>query len=151
MKQKKNINISELPAILEVELVDDKTLDAKESFRWGTVNEAEYKKVTDYIDKIDYTGNGWKIYAWYDISGYDYWMENMKESNYIQITLRFDSKQIPQAEVPLIKKALENALYQAYYVEQTYDFNPGSYEDEYSTGGIIKALSRKITLKQLFE
>jgi len=109
---------------------DDLRLHCDDSFSWGAKNKTAYNKAAKAIDKIQYSGNGWKIYAWYDISGYDYWMKNMKETNYIQITVAFDTEDIDKDEIGAIDKALDSAIADADALQKEYSYDP-SYSPEY--------------------
>ena len=50
-------------------------------------NEFQYEDFTDLLDEIDVIKPTFQIYCPYDKSGYDYWTENMRESNYTYIDI----------------------------------------------------------------
>ncbi len=124
----KNIKFYNLPnQIKHLTFDGDKTdlrLHNDEMFSWGAKTKKEYNKAVKEIDSINYEGNGWKIYAWYDISGYDYWMKNMEEPNYIQITISFDKGNVSTDEVIKISNALEDAICEADAIQNRYSYNP---------------------------
>ena len=105
----------------------DLRLHSEENFRWGGKTKKEYNKAAKEIDGIEAKGNGWSLYAWYDVSSYEYWMKKMEETNYIQITVSFDKEKVNESELPLIVKALDNALAEAEAIENKYSFDPCPY------------------------
>jgi GTP-binding protein EngB required for normal cell division len=56
------------------------------SHYWMTETEEEYKKVLSKIDKLKMENKTYLIYAWYDISSFDYWKRE-RDTNYIQLTV----------------------------------------------------------------
>jgi hypothetical protein len=102
----------------------DKRLHSEEIVYWGASTKKQYNAACKGIDKIEYKGEGWKIYAWYDVSSYEYWMKNMKEQNYIQISVSFDSDTISKDEVSKLDYALDCALADADAIAYKYNFNP---------------------------
>lgn len=49
------------------------------------MTEEEYDAMEEEMGKAVIKGNGYKVYAWNDVSGYEYWKEN--DGNYIQVTV----------------------------------------------------------------
>ena len=84
----------------------DLRLHTQESIRWYEPNEAKYEAIETDIGKQGTTGNGWTVYAWCDISGHDYWINNMGEGNYIQITVQFESESVLTEELTKIDAAV---------------------------------------------
>lgn len=105
----------------------DLRLHSSDNFSWGAKTKREYLAACKAIDKIEYKGDGWKLYAWYDVSGYEYWMKNQQEPNYIQLSISFDSDTIKEAEISKINYALDMALADADAIEHKYSFNPSTY------------------------
>lgn len=103
---------------------EDKRLHLESMIRWGAKNKTLYNEATNEIDSIKYSGEGWEIYAWYDVSGFRYWMKDQLEQNYIQITALFESDTINESEVSKICAALENAQDTAFDIAHKYDFIP---------------------------
>lgn len=81
-------NLIKSPAITAV---DNDRIDIERADYWTRETENEYNKVTRRLDKVVSKGKGYTIQVWYDISGFDYWVNNMKEENYAQITVYFDT------------------------------------------------------------
>lgn len=48
----------------------------------------QYNKMEKELEKFSVAGEGYEIYAWNDVSGYEYWKERggLKDWNYIQVT-----------------------------------------------------------------
>jgi hypothetical protein len=130
----------ELENLLDLEFDGDVTdfrLHGKELLNWGAETEEEYNQAAEKIDAISYSGNGWSVYAWYDVSGFDYWMNQQEEQNYINITVAFDSDEIDGNEIPNIQKALDSAYEDAYAISENYDYIPNRME--YKSGGSVKS------------
>ena len=71
-------------------------------------------------------GNGYTVYAWNDVSGYDYWKREGEgnSSNYIQITVAIET---PDVDPVTIKKDVETAYdhFCMYDNTDNHDFNKG--------------------------
>jgi hypothetical protein len=97
-----------------------------ESFSWGGSTKKEYQQGAKAINAINYTGKGWNIYAWFDVSCYEYWMKKQQEQNYIQVTIRIDTENILQSDVDKIMDALDSALADADAIAYKYSFDPST-------------------------
>jgi hypothetical protein len=62
-----------------------------DQFRWSHKNKKGYDEIAKKIDDAEIKGNGYIVYASYDISGYNYWVKQMEESNYMSISILFDN------------------------------------------------------------
>lgn len=51
------------------------------------MSEEEYIAREKELDEIEIVWEGYRIYAWYDVSGYDYWVKQQEEDNYVVVTL----------------------------------------------------------------
>lgn len=60
-------------------------IDVYTSVYWSAENEEDYKKKENIIDSFVYEDNLVKANAWCDISGYNYWVIQQQEDNYISI------------------------------------------------------------------
>lgn len=126
------IKITDLPNLITIGHLqhdgDDKDLrlHSEESFRWGGKTKKEYNAAAKEIDNIKANGKGWNLYAWYDVSSYEYWMKQQQETNYIQISLSFDTNTINEDEIPQIVKALDDALASADTIEYKYNYDPSN-------------------------
>lgn len=105
----------------------DLRLHLESHFNWGAKTKKEYLKAQKLIDDIQYKGKGWVVYAWYDVSSYEYWMKNMCEQNYIQISIAFDSENIDKSELPNLYSAIDNAWFNANDICNSYDYDPCPY------------------------
>jgi hypothetical protein len=76
---------------------------------WSKKTKKEYQAVEKRIAKFKRTGNGWKVFTWCDVSGFEYWMENMEEDNYVQISVYFDTDEIDECELDKIADAVDDA------------------------------------------
>jgi hypothetical protein len=139
------IKFYELADILDLDLEydgdeTDLRLHGNEMLNWGAETEAEYKEAADAIDAISFKGNGWEVYAWCDVSGFNYWMVQQEEQNYINVTIMFDVDTVDVSEIPAIKNAIESAYIEAYSISEKYDYVPNS---EYKRGGKVDGRSTR--------
>lgn len=104
----------------------DLRLHCDETFRWGAQTEKEYKQVELAIAAISYKGDGWELFAWCDISGYEYWMLRQEETNYIQITVAFTSDEVSQDQIELIAMAMDTAIAEAEAIQNKYSYDPST-------------------------
>jgi len=105
----------------------DLRLHSEEMFRWGAKGKREYTKGQKEIDNISYKGKGWELYAWYDASSFEYWMKQMEETNYIQISISFDKTFIDTEEINKIADAVDNAISEADAIQFKYSYDPCTY------------------------
>ena len=91
-------------------LADEKHLDVEQSDWWTAITEKQYNKITNQLDKVVAKGKGYKIYVWYDVSGFEYWVNNMQEPNYAQITISFDNDVINPKQIPTLIKKLDRVV-----------------------------------------
>lgn len=110
----KRIKITDIPLKMQTLTHDGGEKELRlhydnESFRWSTKTKKQYKAVEKEIDNISIKGNGWELYAWHDVSGFNYWMKQQEETNYLQITIAFEKKTVLLSELPEIQKALDKA------------------------------------------
>ena len=116
--------IKEIPSL---EFDGDKTnrrLHSVEQYNWGAKEEPKYAKAEEEIDAIFFKGDGWEVYCWYDVSGWDYWMNNQEESNYIMTTIAFENEDVSPQEISKIKSAVDEALYTAENISFQYSYRP---------------------------
>lgn len=113
----KTIKVTHLPEIIRKQDRDivlmhvyDNQLDIDMPDYWLRDTEREYNQVTNKLDKISSKGKGYFIYVWYDISGYDYWVVNMKEDNFAQISILFDSDEIKASQIPALINKINKVI-----------------------------------------
>ena len=102
----------------------DMRLHNDSDFNWGAKTKKDYQKAIKLIDKISYKGNGWQLYAWYDVSSYEYWMKQQQEQNYITISVSFDNEDIQESEIKEIDNAIIAAEIEAGQIADNYNYNP---------------------------
>tara|TARA_R110000868_G_scaffold392913_1_gene663796 strand:+ start:94 stop:492 length:399 start_codon:yes stop_codon:yes gene_type:complete len=131
----KQVNFWDIPQLIKYGKFNfdgdkkDLRLHSDESFRWGAKTKTKYNAGKKAIDRISAKGNGWQIYAWYDVSSFEYWMKQMEETNYIQITISFDAETIDETELSKLDSAIDNALAEAEAIENQYNYDPSPYND----------------------
>lgn len=109
----KTIKISEIPRMVKsIRFIDNdnNSLDVEQNDYWSRDTEKEYNAVTNKLDKLEFKGRGYTGYVWYDISGYNYWVVNMQEDNYAQITIRFDNDTINKSQLPALEHKINKLI-----------------------------------------
>lgn len=102
--------------MLGLNKVDNNTFDLETLHIYTlSMNKREYNAMERDINKYEDKGAGFTIYAWNDVSGYEYWTIKQEENNYIQITARIDN---PNVDMGQVHKALQKA----------YDYFTNKYE-----------------------
>lgn len=71
----------------EVELADDNTYDVGH-FIFASNKKEVYENLTKFFDSLEYKGQGFDIYISYDVSGFDYWIKNMREPNRMNLIVQ---------------------------------------------------------------
>lgn len=121
------LRFDELPIIIKPLTFDgqltDMRLHVDEMPYWMTNTEEEYNIACAEIDALGYKGNGWTVYAWYDVSGYDYWRHQQEEQNYISITVSFGKEVIPAKEIAEILTQVYKIIDEAKVIAEKYDYN----------------------------
>jgi len=59
----------------------------------------EYKKMENDINNFELKGSGFSVYAFCDVSGYEYWTKNMEEDNYISICVAIDKNALMEERI----------------------------------------------------
>jgi hypothetical protein len=115
----------------------DKRLHSETIFSWGAKDEDEYERAEKLIGKIGEKGNGWEVYATFDYSGYDYWMKQMQEPNYITIAVIFKDSYVDENEIGRIESAVYEAIMEAEKISNAFDYDPSKDkdDDDYAKGG----------------
>lgn len=121
----KRIHLLELPSLLMLDLdseihVDEKYLDVSLISNWSADNEDDYKKFESLISDYNVIGEGYKITAWCDISGYNYWVLQENEPNYIQLSISFDNDSISEDDLSKIQDAICEA--ELYFIENVQSY-----------------------------
>lgn len=115
-------------SIEELQFDGDKTdlrLHVEDHFNWGAEEEEDYQKAEERLEEFEIKRNGYTVYMWCDISGYDYWMKAQQETNYIQISVAFDKEDFNEELIEELKDAVQEALAYAESIAIDYSHDPG--------------------------
>lgn len=88
---------------------DNNKIDVYSSVYWSADSKKEYKKKESTISKWKYEDELMRAYAWCDFSGYDYWVVQQEEENYvgIDVYLKKRPEEYTQAEIRFIAAKIE--------------------------------------------
>lgn len=101
-------------------------LDSDSMHPWTAKTAKEYKAIEKRINKIGTKNKAFHVYAWYDVSGFDYWVRRQCEPNYIQISVVLKKKTLNEKDIVVLKLALKDAESDAECIE--YDCESEVYE-----------------------
>jgi len=86
-------------------------IDVYSSVYWTAENEEEYIEKEDIINNYKIENELFTLYSWCDVSGFDYWVIQQEEENYvlIDVVLKKDVLDYTEKEIETIKTAIWNA------------------------------------------
>src|SRR5215217_3442739 len=124
------IQIKDFDKLLKIDLdcnvdYDDNRLDFYGSSYWGADSKEDYEASEQKINDYKASGEGWELYCWCDVSGYDYWMIQQEESNYVSITVTLNEAGLPEEEFAKMLGALCKA--DDYFKSELEDFDKWNY------------------------
>jgi hypothetical protein len=70
----------------------DLRLHDQHFYNWAFDNQEDYEKQEADIDKFKIKGEGYEVYMWCDVSGFEYWTKYGQDLNYIQVSISFFSE-----------------------------------------------------------
>lgn len=90
---------------------DANKIDVYSSVSWSAETERDYKDKEELIDSWSVENELFKAYAWCDISGFDYWVIQQEEPNYVSIDfeLKKQPEEYTQEEMQQIRDAIIKA------------------------------------------
>lgn len=83
-------------------------IDVYSSVYWTADNKAEYNRKEKLIHDYKVDNDLFDLFAWCDISGYDYWVIQQEEENYVSIdvVLKKDVELYTDEEIEQIREAI---------------------------------------------
>lgn len=87
---------------------EDKRLFYDGDIRWYKKKRKKYEKIEKELDDYEIDRQYWTVYVSYDVSGFDYWIKNMNEENYISIVVIFKEDLIPFDELNQLADDIRN-------------------------------------------
>lgn len=88
---------------------EDLRLHYEDGFNWDRNSEKEYNEVENQINNFEIKREEYTVYGWCDISGFDYWHNQMNEENYIQISVSFKNDYVKIDSLNQLKEDVEQA------------------------------------------
>ena len=98
--------------ITELEFDGDNSdfrLHHQDLIHWYSLNEKEYGEIEGKINEFSIKRDNYQVYAWCDVSGFDYWMVNQEEPNYIQITVQFNKYEVDDIDLEKLQEDIDEA------------------------------------------
>jgi len=102
---------------LEFDGGDDDRLRYSAWIYWGAKSEEEYTEIETKIREYEVVKDKWEVVMAYDISGYDYWMNQQHETNYTYPYAFIKDVNLTEDE----KIELYNDIEEAFYSFVEYD------------------------------
>lgn len=107
------MRFNEIPNIISDLVFDgdleDKRLYLEPAINWWEKEESDYEKVEDKISNFEIKRPKYTVFAWCDVSGFDYWIKQQQDCNYIQITVSFNQEDLDTEEVAQLQKDVNKA------------------------------------------
>jgi hypothetical protein len=87
---------------------EENQIEVYSSVYWTAKNKKEYSKKEDLITNYKIDNGLFSLYSWCDVSGYNYWVIQQEEENYVSIdvVLKKPVKEYSNQEIELIKEAI---------------------------------------------
>jgi type I site-specific restriction endonuclease len=85
---------------------EENKIDVYGSSCWGAKDKQSYDAQEALIDAFKIDNDLVKVNCWCDISGYDYWMVDQEESNYVSIDVYLKKKEYTDEEVVQIREVI---------------------------------------------
>lgn len=117
MSNIKTIPFYEIPNyIKDLEFDGDRTdlrLHHQGLIRWTEPNKKEYEQSEKELDTFEIKRKSYSVFFSYDVSGFEYWVEEQEEENYINIVVAMNTTDLTIEEVEQLKEDIEEAYFQA--------------------------------------
>ena len=111
---------------VQAEVVDDDLIDLSFESYFATDKE-DYEEIEKAIEEATDETDKFSVYVGTDVSGYDYWIKQQEEPNYIHLTLSL-KEDIYESDLDDIERAIDTVENQ---VNEYYDFGMDEYYSEY--------------------
>lgn len=92
---------------------EDLRLHHQVLIRWTEPNKKEYEQTEKELDEFEIKRKAYSIYFGYDVSGFEYWVEEQEEENYIGIAVAMNTTELTIEEVEQLEEDIEEAYFQA--------------------------------------
>lgn len=102
---------------------EDLRLHHQDHINWTEPNEEEYVLTENELDGFEIKRKAYSIYFRYDVSGFEYWVEEQEEENYINIVVAMNTTELTIEEVEQLKVDVEEAYFQASLYESYIERN----------------------------
>ena len=81
------------------EYMSEIRIDIDTAFLWGSLDKKEYEKQESFLEHLITSKPNYDMSSFYDISGYEFWMEVQKEPNFFNIIIKiketFNISEVP--------------------------------------------------------
>jgi len=90
---------------------EDNVINVYTSVNWTADNETEYKQKEQIISDYRIVNDLFELVCWCDISGYEYWVIQQEETNYVSIDvyLKKGVDEYSQEEIQIIANEIAKA------------------------------------------
>lgn len=88
---------------------------------WFCNDEKHYVEIENEIDAFEIKRKAYTVHMWCDVSGFDYWMKQMDEPNYIQVTVSFNELYTDENDLNELANDVEKAIDKVYDLTESTD------------------------------
>ena len=103
--------INKVCSDVSIDETDKRKLDIYTDINWSGKNKKEYREKEKHIYNFSIDNDLFLLKSWCDISGYDYWVKQQEEDNYVSIDihLKKDLIDFTEQELDVLIKTLDEA------------------------------------------
>jgi len=103
--------INKVCSDVSIDETDKCKLDIYTDINWSGKNKKEYREKEKHIYNFSIDNDLFLLKSWCDISGYDYWVKQQEEDNYVSIDihLKKDLIDFTEQELDVLIKTLDKA------------------------------------------
>lgn len=106
---KENLQLGNIDWEFDPEFAENGKLDIYSTSNWTAESEDQYEEFESKINQYNIDNELFSLLAWCDISGYDYWVVQQEEANYVSIDVMIKKETLTLEEI----KQIEAAIFEA--------------------------------------
>lgn len=110
-----NQDLLNMPCVNQVVSTDINCFDVHTTLQWATKDPEKYERELFFIeglrvDKIEY-----RILLSYDIRGFEYWMETLREPQYVNVSVTLSRQPFTKTNLEDLKKDIDWVIDELFY------------------------------------
>lgn len=102
---------------LEMDNPDELVLYVDERWNWGHHNKEQYEAIEEQLRNFSIKKEGYRIYFGWDVSGWEYWVDQQQETDSFYIIIHFRENIFPLDKIAELKEDIDQAIARAEELE----------------------------------